>query len=344
MLFSADGGFAALPFSDGQSAVFLFDLRDATPRVTRVVLGSSPPSTWSTAFALSPDATSVFMVHESGASLFALPSGRRVATTTIPPGWRPAAARLPAEGPARAWLVPSREGALALRPRPEMRVVDLDARGQSKAVTFQTATSLDQTQGWGPLGWGAVVPDPDGRRIVTVDAGVHLRDGATGQLIASLVDGAGRFAVIFLADGRIVVGCGRVGTGQPGPPHAQLLLFDTTGTKVDVMDIPDAWTLTVGPEVAPGRVAVSSFRSPFLPEDTLIVDLSERRVVQRLPGLRPAIGFWNVSSAVPAGAGLASAHLFRDFEGRVVRIDFATGERKIVAGPGATRGQRLKPH
>ena len=40
----------------------------------------------------------MFVAHESGASLFELPSGRRMATTTIPPGWRPAAARLPGRG------------------------------------------------------------------------------------------------------------------------------------------------------------------------------------------------------------------------------------------------------
>jgi hypothetical protein len=34
-------------------------------------------------------------------------------------------------------------------------------------------------------------------------------------------------------------------------------------------------------------------------------------------------------------------HFFRDVEGRVVRIDFATGERRIVAGPGAPPGERF---
>ena len=109
MLFSADGRFGALPGAVQRRR------RDpalrpprGTPRVTQVALESSPPPTWTTAFALSPSAASVFVVHESGASIYALPSGRRVATTTIPPGWRPAAARFLAEGAARAWLVPSR--------------------------------------------------------------------------------------------------------------------------------------------------------------------------------------------------------------------------------------------
>ena len=89
-------------------------------------------------------------------------------------------------------------------------------------------------------------------------------------------------------------------------------------------------------------MAVSSFRSPYLAEDTLVVDVGDGRVVERLSGLRPAIGFfWNVSG-VPADAGPTSVHFFRDVEGRVIRIDFATGERSVVAGPGAPRGERLR--
>jgi hypothetical protein len=94
--------------------------------------------------------------------------------------------------------------------------------------------------------------------------------------------------------------------------------------------------------VAPGRVAVSSFRAPYLSEDTLLVDVGEGRVVERLSGLRPALGFfWNVS-AVPTDAGPTSVHFFRDVEGRVIRIDFASGERKVVAGPDAPRGERTR--
>ncbi len=160
----------------------------ATPRVTEVALESSPPPTWATAFALSPSATSVFVVHESGASLFALPSGRRVATTTIGPGWRPAVVRFLAEGEARAWLVPSTEVPDA-RARAEMRVVDLATDGRSRALTFPIATALDPAGGW-----RGVVADAAGRRILTLDGGVRLRDGATGELIATLAEGDGRLS------------------------------------------------------------------------------------------------------------------------------------------------------
>ena len=63
-------------------------------------------------------------------------------------------------------------------------------------------------------------------------------------------------------------------------------------------------------------------------------------MVERLPGLRPAIGFW-MAPVVPDEANATTVHFFRDVEGRVVRIDFTSGERKIVAGPGAQVGERL---
>jgi hypothetical protein len=338
MLFSADGRFGAWLVGDlaGRGAALrLFDLTGETPRLTEVTLESSPPPTGSTFFALSPTGASVFVVHESGASLFALPSGRRVATTTIGPGWRAGALRFLAEGTARAWLVPWSDG--SLRPRPEVRVVDLAADGQSKAVTIPLPRALE------PLaGWSGVVVDPGGQRILTRDGGLHLRDAATGELLATLAEGNGRPSVLFLADGRIVVG-GLDRTGAD-PLQAILQVFDRSGVKLGEMhlDVPPG-ALAIGPEVAPGRVAVSSLRLPFLPEDTLLVDVGEGRVVERLSGLRPATGFWDASSSVPAGAGPTSVHLFRDVLGRVISIDFATGERKVMAGPGAPSGERIRP-
>jgi len=332
--FSADGRSAGILWTDGRGAgLSLYDLAGGTPRVTEVMLESSPPPTWTTAFALSPAASHAFVAHESGASLFALPSGRRVATTTIGPGWRPALVRFLAQGGARAWLVPA-TGVQNARARAEMRVVDLATDGRSRAVTFPLAVALD------PSGvWRGIVADAPGRRLVTPDGGVRLRDGATGEPIATLAEGDGRLPVLFLADGRIVVG-GAPGAGKD--PKARLLVFDHDGAKLGERPLELwPWGLTVGPEVSPGRVAVSSFRSPYLSEDTLVVDVGDGHVVERLAGLRPAIGFWMVS-AVPAEGAPTTVHFFRDAAGRVVRIDFGSGERKVVAGPGAPAGERLR--
>jgi hypothetical protein len=216
-----------------------------------------------------------------------------------------------------------------------MRVVDLARDGTSSGTTFPIATRVEPG-----MAWGIVVPDADGRRILTRDAGVHLRDGATGTLVATLAEGTGSFSGLFLADGRIVV-AGSAGTTEPGPPRALLRVFGRAGAplgelRLDVLP----GGLGVGPEVAPGRVAVSSFSGPLTGWDTVLVDVGEGRVAERLPGLWPAAAYhWDVSAAFPAEA--RRVHLFRDAQGHVIRIDFASGERKVVAGPGAPVGERF---
>ena len=344
MVFSADGRFGALPGPDRDNrgaALRLFDLTGEAPRLKEVALESSPPPTWKTVFALSPTAASIFVVHESGASFYELPSGRRIATTTIPPGWRPAVARYLAEGAARAWLVPSDDGP-ARRTRAEMRVLDLAKDGASSATTFPVGAAVDPV-----VGWRLVLPDALGGRILTSEAGLHLRDGATGAPLASLVEGIANIPALFLADGRIVVGRP---DAQPSSAHPRLSVFDRGGTKLADFELPllRPGSLRLGPEVAPGRVMVSSYRGWLLSEDALTVDVASGGVVDKLlPGLRPVPG---ASSAAP-GAG-SSVHFFNVDEerggadpgrhlNRVVRIDFATGERKVVAGAGAPRGERL---
>ncbi len=77
---------------------------------------------------------------------------------------------------------------------------------------------------------------------------------------------------------------------------------------------------------------------PFLAGDSLIVDLAEERVVERLQGLRPVPRVWYLVAETTADP-MSPVSYFADEKGRLVRIDFATGERRIVAGPGAPRGR-----
>jgi len=337
-VFAASGRACALTGYDtrrGGTRVALFDLTADLPRPREVMLESSAPPSSDSAFALSPSAASLFMVHESGASLFELPSGRRLATVTIKPGWRPLVARFLAEGQARVWLAPSVQS-----PRAELAVVDLAVDGRSRMLPFPITATLTPSQSW-----HAAVPNDAGTRILTRDGGVRLRDAADGRLIATLAESSRETTAAFLSDGRIVVGEGNPAVAGPATtgPGATLTLFDATGVRLAAFSVPTQSTgLSLGAEVAPGRILVSSFRSPFLPEDTLVVDVDAGRVVERLVGLRPAMGFWTASAAAPPGGGTSSVHFFRDVEDHVVRIDFATGERRIVAGPGAPKGERLK--
>jgi hypothetical protein len=339
-LFSADGRFAALPGSDGRgAAVVLIDLAANPPHATRVSLESSPPPGWSTSFALSPAADAIFVVHESGASIFALPSGRRISTTTVAPGWRPAATRFVGHGAARAWLCPWNATAGTAPRRAEMRVVDLATDGHSMTSVFPIATPFDL-----PFrSWGAVVPDADGLRLLTSDAGIHLRDGATGALLATLLESTDHVTASFLSDGRVVVAQSRLSASDGGPTGTTLRVFDRDGAKLCEMPLDLAPpSVRIGPEVAPGRVLVSSFRLPFLTEDTLVVDVTASRVVERLTGLRPVFGFSADPATSTGGPGPGSVQFLLDATDRVVRVDFATGARTTVTGPGAPRGEPVR--
>lgn len=334
-VFAASGRACVLPGYDagrGGTRVTLFDLTAEQPRARSVALESSVPPSVVSAFAVSASASSVFMVHESGASLFDTTTGRRLATVTIKPGWRPVLARFLAEGQARAWLTAS----VAAR-RAELAVVDLALDGRSRFASFAVGTA--QTPGW-----GSFVLNDDATRLLTWDGGVRLRDGADGRTIATLSESAARPALAFLADGRSLVGESAPATSASARPGSgsTLTVFDATGVRLGVVDVPiDSAGLILGPEVAPGRILVSAFRSAFLREDTLLVDLADGRVVERLEGLRPAMGFWTAPAQPAPGSGPRSVQFFRDTESQVIRIDFATGERRIVAGPGAPKGQRL---
>jgi hypothetical protein len=339
VLFSSDGRHGVLPVADGRGAAIAWVELAASPRVTWVSLESSPPLGfgWGTAIALSPAGGSVFLAHPSGASIYELPSGRRVATATITPGWQAAAVRFLDEGHARAWLVPTFEAGGDRLARAEMRVLDLALDGRTGTVTFPLATGAEL-----PRRWGIVVPDADGRRIVTLDAGAHLRDGEKGDVLATLAAGdelgSYRPATTFLADGRVVLGL----AAAPTDARATLRTFDRNGAPLGQTTLElRSWGLSVGPEVTPGRVLVSSFRSPALSEDTLVVDVAGGGVVSRLTGLRPAMGFFAGLSTTAVGARPAPVQFFKDAADHLVRVDLASGSRTIVTGPGAPRGERL---
>lgn len=229
-----------------------------------------------------------------------------------------------------------------------MRVLDLATNGATSATTFAVDAAVDPV-----LGWRQVIADAQGERILTAVAGLQLREGSTGTPLARLVEGTGNSPAFFLGDGRIVVE-GRAPEGQPPFERPRVWVFDRAGAKLADFELSlrPPGSLGLGPEVAPGRVVVSSYRGVFLSGEAVVVDVASGAIVQKLPpGLRPAHGFPAGASPAVLGAG-SSVHFFSDDaepgasspkppEVRLVRIDFATGERKVVAGHGAPRGERI---
>jgi hypothetical protein len=335
IVFSADGRVAARWREDpeGRSTLLeTLDLAAASPRAAAFTLESSPPPTWKTSVALSPSGGFALLVHESGASLFAVPSGRRVAAATIPPGWEASAMPVVSEAGARLWLVPTSDAHGGQRAG--VRRLDIAVDGTSRLASIDISAPVDARLPWSPR----LLPLAEGRRLLTFDGGVHLRDGATGALLATLAEGLRLGTLTVLADGRVVLVQGE-GT------RIVLRAFDPDGRpsrEVAVAANPQG--LSGGREVAPGRV-VLGMGAPFTPGESLVVDVDDGRVVDRLPGLRlvPLNPWgWRVASDdVSTQGAVRSVQYFEDGEGHIIRIDFASGERKVLAGPGAPRGERL---
>jgi hypothetical protein len=149
-----------------------------------------------------------------------------------------------------------------------------------------------------------------------------LHDGSTGALIATLVpEGrAGEIAVTFMRDGRLAV-------AEHGR-RVVLRVFSTEGEESLSLEIQPTFGWARLAEVAPGVLAVElPLPGAEAGSDSVLVDVSAGRVMRRERGLRPA------SFSYPFRTEAADAGgLFIDDGGALVRMDVATGQRRVVLG------------
>ncbi len=332
--FSADGRFA-VKWKGAKAAtrLTLIDLRGTPPHIAEVALEASGPPSFLTAACLSSGAEAALVVQGSSASLVALPSGRAIASAPLPPGWRVAAARLMSATQARLWLGRTGEPAATPAQGPfELRIIELAANASPTTLTVPTDAPLSRHE---------IVPSSDGERLLTFDRGLVLRSGADGAVVARLVDNAKVNAARFLGDGRIVA-LSREGN------RSILRTFTADGalSKRVTLDVGlRPTTLSLGPEVRPGQIVIATGTPlTFVPSDSVLVEVAEGRVVERLEGLRPApthLFARDIQARAPAGPAFPPSH-FVNGSGQVIQIDFATGQRRVIAGPGAPKGERLK--
>jgi len=337
ILFSGDGRVAVQMRPDRDergTAAEVLHLDGSRLRSTLVTLEKTPPlEGWASAVALSPDSRVLVYVHSGGASLFELPSGRRVTTATAPPGFRPAAARFTGGRTARAWFTP--DDTL----RKQVQVVDLSFDGASSTRSFAVEAPVSA--------WDGIAVDAAGDRLLTFDGGVRLRDAADGRLIATLVDTAGSevprrgnmLAARLLADGRVVAIEGLPRDGGRAP---RVTVFGADGSKLREAVLDGGLIgLSVGPELPDGRVVVTTGgRPPKLLAECRVLDTGTGAVVQELGNIRPVAAERTHYATGPAQPN--PVQIFTDEQGRVLRIDTTTGAREVVSGPGAPAGELLK--
>ena len=287
------------------------DLRSNPPSLSRVPLPVPPGSIVSVG--LSADGENVAVVQRSQAAVFKLGSAQALAVAPVRASWwRP--------------IVFARDGRAHVLsgPADPLSPGVLDVTVLDPATGKAATTGHIPTRGYAFERWGA-----DAARVAVVHSqarrpSLTLHDGSTGTLIATLVpEGrAGGIAVTFLRDGRLAV----VEYGR----GVVLRVFSTEGAESLSLDVTPTFGFAQVAEVAPGMLAVElPFPGAAAGSDSVLVDVSAGRVIRREHGVKPAGPSWFARGAqAVADAG----SLFIDDRGALVRLDVATGERRVVLG------------
>jgi hypothetical protein len=287
------------------------DLRSNPPSVSRVPLPVPPGSIVSVG--LSADGENVAVVQRAQATVFKFGSSQ---TTVVAPlrayWWRPIV--FTSDGRAHVLSGP----ADPLSPG-VLDVIVLDPATGRPATTGHISTRRYASEHWGPGAARVAVVHSQARR-----PSLTLHDGSTGALIATLVpEGrAGGIAVTFMSDGRLAVA--EYGRG------VVLRVFSTEGAESLSLDITPTFGFAGVAEVAPGVLAVElPIHGAAAGSDSVLVDVAAGRVIRREHGVKPAAASWFArgAQAVPDAGGL-----FIDDRGALVRLDVATGERRVVLG------------
>src|SRR6266545_4157696 len=283
------------------------DLRSNQPSVSRVPLPVPPGSV--VGVALSADGANVAVVQPSQATLFKLGSSQASVIAPVRASWwRPIVFTSDGRAHVLSELSPGVLDVLVLDP----------------ATRKATTTGHIPTRGYASERWA-----PGAARVAVVHSqarrpSLTLHDGSTGALVATLVpEGrAGGIAVAFMSDGRLAVA--EYGRG------VVLRVFSTEGAEALSLEITPTFGFAQVAEVAPGVLAVElPIHGAAAGSDSVLVDVSAGRVIRREHGVKPAASSWFArgAQAVPDAGSL-----FIDDRGALVRLDVATGERRVILG------------
>jgi hypothetical protein len=307
-VFSEDATRAVWVADAGTDAPTLMaaDLDSNPPAVSRVPLPIPPGPVQSVA--LSADGETVAVVQSRQATVFKRGSSQALAAAPVRSyWWRPIVFTSDGRAHVLSELSPG-----------VLDVVVLDPATRKATTTGHFSTPGNPVERWGPGATRVAVVHSQRRPSLT------LHDGSTGALIATLVPEGrtGGIAATFMRDGRLAV----VEWGS----RVVLRVFSTEGAESLSLEIMPTFGFAQVAEVAPGVLAVElPFAGPATGSDSVLVDVSAGHVMRREHGVKPATSSWFAggAQAVPDVGGL-----FIDDRGTLVRLDVATGERRVVLG------------
>jgi hypothetical protein len=311
---SGDGATAAWAERESRSAPWVvrtmrLDQKDAAPQETKLSL-RSPYRLF-----LSGDGSRLGSIEGGLLSVSELPSGHSLASVRIGPASTFAAGVFAGNELVRVY-----GKGIANEERVEIFEFDL----RSRVLMHTGSAPSPRAWYWGsPLHDRFVDTENDRRRWT-------LRDGRTGDVLATLRDGGPLFsaALAWMNDGRWV-----------------LVLADETGSWLEVFSPSGQWLsrIPIGPKGRPrpggevGRGKLALALTPFaanppywdLMPILYVVDLDRGTAVRRADGLRPI--FFLRSGEVRPGS--EATKLFLDGAKGLVRFDPEKGERRAVLGP-----------
>ena len=309
---------------DATRAVWVADAWTGAPRLMAADLDANHPSVSPVPLpvppgsvvdiALSGDGANVAVVQSTLATVFKRGSAQALASAAVHASWwRPIA--FARDGRAHLLSGPADRLSPAV-----LDVIVLDPATRKATTTGHISTRGHAIEHWGPGAARVAVIDSLGPRRPSL----MLHDGSTGALIATLVPEGrtGGIALAFMRDGRLAV----VEYGRGVVLH----VFSPEGEESLSLEILPMFGFARVAEVAPGVLAVEMpFPGADAGSDSVLVDVSARRVIRREHGVRPAALSWFARGApgVPDAEGL-----FIDDRGALVRLDVATGARRVVLG------------
>jgi len=339
VVFSRDGRQAVWIQGDPDPRLGIFDRREAwtpwrrplelymrdltalssKPVATRIFVRTTP-----IALALSPDGSRIAVAdsHEgSTLSVYELASGRSLASVRLPYS---GGARLYFVAPDRVRIFTNLPSSGPTTPGRPLQVRDFDF----------SAGKLSPPREIGFFQGGVLLRvEPSGQRLLVRDfkkKRVELFDAGTAERLATLSEKS--TGADFLSNGRIAV-------AEGGPEAPRIRLFDGSGRDLLPIAFDAAASVTLGGEIAPGKLVVLARRRADRWTDGALFlvdfDRGEKRSV--------AVGLYPIASSQawrnddpssrPAPGSDATKLFYAAAGNSLVYFDPLTGERHAVLGP-----------